>query len=144
MKRTKLFLNRNFIIDRVDRRLFSTFIENGEMVDNLIYAPNHPKADTEGIRQDTVELLKQLGTPMVRVSGNQHSAYEWKDGIGPKELRQPRFNPAWRRIDHNQIVLDEYDRWAKSIGAEVMPGVNLGTGTPDDARDLIEYTNHWR
>lgn len=142
MKKSKLYLNRNFMIDRVDRRLFSSFIENGEMVDKLMYDPNHPTANANGMRQDTIDLIKELKIPMLRVSGNHNSAYNWKEGIGPREEREPRFDPAWERIDSNQVGLDEYDQWAKEIGAEVMPGVNLGTGTPNDARDMIEYTNH--
>ena len=142
MKASKLYLNRNFIIDRVDRRLFSSFLENGEMVDKLMWDPSHPSANADGMRQDTIDLLKQLGIPMLRVSGNHNSAYDWKDGIGPREQRQPRFDPAWSRVDHNMVGLDEYDKWAREIGAEIVPGVNLGTGTPNDARDMIEYTNH--
>ena len=142
MKKNRLFLDRNFIIGEVDRRLFSSFLENGEMVDNLMYAPDHPAANQDGMRQDVIDLLKELEIPMLRVSGNHNSNYDWKDGIGPKEERVPRFDCAWGRVDHNKVGLDEYDRWAKEIGAEVMPCVNLGTGTPLDAKDMIEYTNH--
>lgn len=142
MKRSKLYLDKNFVIDKVDRRLFSSFLENGEMVNNLMYAPEHPTANADGMREDVIELLKELHIPMLRVSGNHTSNYDWKDGIGPREKREPRLDCAWNLIDHNQVGLDEYDRWAKEIGAEVMPCVNLGTGTPSDARDMIEYTNH--
>ncbi len=142
MKKSRLFLNRNFVVGRVDRRLFSSFLENGEMVDGLMYSPSHPTANRDGMRQDVIELLKELHIPMLRVSGNHNSCYDWKDGIGPKEQRVPRLDCAWGRIDHNQVGLDEYDKWAEAIGARVMPCVNLGTGTPSDARDMIEYTNH--
>lgn len=142
MKKSKLYLNRNFVIGKVDRRLFSSFIENGFMVDGLMYAPDHPAANEDGMRQDVIDLIKELHIPMLRVSGNHNSNYDWKDGIGPREERVPRFDCAWGMIDHNKVGLDEYDKWAREVGAEVMPCVNLGTGTPSDARDMIEYTNH--
>lgn len=143
MRKAKLYLDRNFVIDKVDRRLFSSFIENGEMVDKLMYDPKHPTANQDGMRQDTIDLLKQLNISMLRApGGNILSCYDWMDGIGPREQRAPRFDCAWRRIDLNQVGLDEYDRWAREIGAEVMPAVNLGTGTPNDARNMVEYTNH--
>lgn len=143
MGKARLFLDKNFIVDKVDRRIFSSFIENGEMVDKLMYDPGHPTANADGMRQDVIDLLRELKVPMLRApGGNILSCYDWLDGVGPKEQRKPRFDCAWRRIDHNQVGLDEYDRWAAEIGAEVMPAVNLGTGTPNEARNMVEYTNH--
>ena len=84
MKKSRLFLNRNFVVGRVDRRLFSSFLENGEMVDGLMYSPSHPSANRDGMRLDVIDLLKELHIPMLRVSGNHNSCYDWNDGIGPK------------------------------------------------------------
>lgn len=143
MGKARLFLDRNFIIDKVDRRIFSSFLENGEMVEHILHDPDHPTANADGMRQDAIALLKELHVPMLRApGGNILSCYDWLSGTGPREQRIPRYDCAWGRIDSNQVGLDEYDRLAKELGAEVMPAVNLGTGTPNDARNMIEYTNH--
>ena len=37
--------------------------------------------------------------------------------------------------------IDEYTDWVKKVGSEPMLAVNLGTGTPEEASQEIEYTN---
>jgi len=142
MSQARLFLNPNFRIDEIDPRIFGSFIESGSYVRGLIYNPSHPEADERGMRKDTMALLKELGSPVLRVGGCYSGNYDWKEGIGPQEDRIPRFDPSWEEIDDNKIGLDEYDRFAKAIGAEVMPTVNLGTVPLEDVRSQIEYTNN--
>ena len=39
------------------------------------------------MRQDVIDLVKELDVPVVRYpGGNFVSAYNWEDGIGPKEI----------------------------------------------------------
>ena len=52
------------------------------------------------------------------------------------------YPPFLFKDEHGHYVGFEMDlikAVAKEIGAEVMPCVNLGTGTPLDAKDMIEY-----
>ena len=50
-----------------------------------------PADNVEGFRKDTLELLKQLGSPIYRwPGGNFVSGYDWRDGVGERDKRPPR------------------------------------------------------
>jgi len=137
-------LDKSYQIDKVDERIYGSFIEHlGRAVYGGIYEPGHPQADEQGFRKDVIELVKELNVPIVRYpGGNMVSAYNWEDGIGPKEDRPRRLELAWRTIETNEVGTNEFVDWAKKVGSEVMMAVNLGTRGIDAARNLLEYTNH--
>ncbi len=141
--KAKLILNKNFTIGEVDERIYGSFIEHlGRAVYNGIYEPTHPTADDQGFRKDVLELVKELGVPMVRYpGGNFVSGYNWEDGIGDKAKRPRRAELAWHTIETNEVGIDEFQEWAKRAGTKVMQAVNLGTRGPDEARNLLEYCN---
>jgi alpha-N-arabinofuranosidase len=61
-------------------------------------------------------------------------AYNWQDGIGPKNKRPARINLAWNGIDSNHVGTDEWVELNKAIGSENVLCVNLGLGSIEDAR----------
>ena len=130
-------------ISPVDPRLFSSFIEHmGRAVYTGIYEPTHPSADESGFRQDVMELIRPLNITQIRYpGGNFLSGYDWKDGIGPKDRRPRKMEMAWSAIEPNQVGTDEFLQWCEKLGISPMLGVNLGTGTPKDAVELLEYCN---
>ncbi|MCR5045755.1 MAG: alpha-N-arabinofuranosidase [Treponema sp.] len=141
--KTKLTLVKEFTIGQVDKNLFSSFIEHlGRAVYTGIYEPDHPTADEQGFRKDVIDLVKDLNVALVRYpGGNFLSGYNWKDGIGPRDKRPVRLDRAWHTIEPNTIGIDEFFDWANKSGTEVMGAVNMGTGSPQDAGDLVEYCN---
>ena len=141
--RAKLFANRAFPIGEIDPRLYGSFIEHlGRAVYGGIYEPGHPTADEEGFRRDVLDLVKKLGVPIVRYpGGNFVSGYRWEDGTGDKARRPRRAELAWNSIETNQVGIDEFQSWARKADSQVMMAVNLGTGTPREAGDLVEYCN---
>ncbi|MDD3212797.1 MAG: alpha-N-arabinofuranosidase [Eubacteriales bacterium] len=144
MKKAELYLNRRYTIGEIDPMMYSSFVEHlGRAVYTGLYQPGHPTADENGFRKDTMDAIQDLGVPMIRYpGGNFVSCYNWKDGIGPKEKRPRRMEYAWSSIETNQFGIDDFCRWAKKAGIEPMIAVNLGTGTIQDAGDLVEYCNH--
>lgn len=83
-----------------------------------------------------------LKVPIVRYpGGNFVSGYCWKDGIGPKEKRPKKLNLAWRQLEPNEVGVLEFADWAERAGTEIMMCVNLGTGTAQEAAELVEYCN---
>ena len=142
--KTKVTIVKDFTKGKVDDKLFSSFIEHlGRAVYTGIYEPGHSTADSQGFRKDVIELVKDLRVGLVRYpGGNFLSGYNWKDGIGPRESRPVRLDRAWHTIETNQIGIDEFADWAKKAGTEVMAAVNMGTGTPQDAADMVEYCNY--
>ena len=135
---------KDFTLAPVDDNLFSSFIEHlGRAVYTGIYEPDHPTADAQGFRTDVIELVKALHIPLVRYpGGNFLSGYNWQDGIGPREKRPVRLDRAWHTIEPNLVGIDDFVDWAKKAGTAVMGAVNMGTGTPQDAADLVEYCNY--
>ncbi|XEC97711.1 alpha-N-arabinofuranosidase [Paenibacillus tarimensis] len=139
-----MIVDKDFTIGEIDDRLYGSFIEHlGRAVYGGIYEPGHPESNKEGFRTDVLELVKQLRVPIVRYpGGNFVSGYNWEDTVGPKEERKRRLELAWRTIETNEFGFNEFVEWAKQANTEVMMAVNLGTRGVDEARNLIEYSNH--
>jgi len=139
-----MIIDKDFKIAEVDSRIYGSFIEHlGRAVYGGIYEPTHPTADEFGFRGDVKQLIQQLQVPIIRYpGGNFVSGYNWEDGVGPVEDRPKRLELAWRTLEPNYVGTNEFIKWAKDIGSEVMMAVNLGTRGIDAARDLLEYCNH--
>jgi alpha-N-arabinofuranosidase len=101
-----------------------------------------PADNIDGMRADTLKLLKQLNSPVYRwPGGNFVSGYDWKDGIGDPNKRPPRKNPAWTGIEHNDFGVHEFIRFCREIDAEPYIAVNSGLGGVQSAAELVEYAN---
>lgn len=144
MKKATLILDKDFIIDRVDDRLFGSFIEHlGRAVYGGIYDPGNPQADEDGFRTDVIEMVRRLNVPVVRYpGGNFVSGFNWEDSIGPRNQRPNRLDLAWLTTETNTFGLHEFCKWAQEVGSDVMYAVNMGTRGPDAARNVVEYANH--
>lgn len=127
----------------VDPRLFGSFVEHlGRAVYDGLYEPGHPSADEDGFRTDVLDLVRELGATTVRYpGGNFVSGYRWEDGVGPRDQRPRRLDLAWHSTETNEVGLDEFARWARRAGLELMLAVNLGTRGVQEALDLLEYSN---
>ena len=144
MKKARMILDRAFLVSPVDERIFGSFIEHlGRAVYDGIYQPGNPLSDEEGFRKDVLDLVRELQVPIVRYpGGNFVSSFVWEDSVGPVSERPKRLELAWRSLETNQVGLNEFSRWAKKAGTEVMMALNLGTRGIADACNLLEYCNH--
>ncbi|MEV6175675.1 alpha-N-arabinofuranosidase [Streptomyces sp. NPDC052016] len=144
MRTARLTLDPGFRIGDIDRRLFGSFVEHmGRSVYTGIYEPGHPAADADGLREDVLELTRELGVTTVRYpGGNFVSNYRWEDGVGPVEERPTRLDLAWRSVESNAFGLNEFMAWARKAAVEPMMAVNLGTRGVAEALALLEYANH--
>ena len=140
----KLTLHPEFTISEIDPRLYGSFIEHlGRAIYGGLYEPDHPSADKNGFRTDVLDLVRDIGVPVVRYpGGNFVSGYNWEDGIGPKEQRPRRLELGLAHVETNQFGTDEFVDWCRAAGTEPMMAVNLGTRGLDVARNLVEYCNH--
>lgn len=144
MKTAKLTLDKDFTLSNVDPRLFGGFAEHlGRHIYTGIYEPEHPTADSNGFRQDVVELVRELQMPIMRYpGGNFVSGYRWEDGVGPKDQRPSRLDLAWFAKEPNTFGTNEFVDWCKQVDTAPMLAVNLGTRGPAEAQALVEYCNH--
>lgn len=101
-----------------------------------------PDDNIKGMRADTLALLKELNAPIYRwPGGNFVSGYNWRDGIGDRDRRPPRKNPAWTGVEHNDFGTDEYIEFCRLIGTEPAIAVNTGFGDDYTAAQWVEYCN---
>ena len=79
-----------------DPRLFGAFVEHlGRCVYGGIYEPGHATADKQGFRQDVLDLVRELGTTIMRYpGGNFVSGYNWEDGVGPRGRQAQTAGPG--------------------------------------------------
>jgi len=101
-----------------------------------------PADNVQGMRADTLALLKELDSPVYRwPGGNFVSGYNWRDGIGDPDRRPPRKNPAWQGIEHNDFGLDEFMVFCRLLNTEPYIAVNSGLGDVQAAVDELQYAN---
>jgi alpha-N-arabinofuranosidase len=101
-----------------------------------------PADNVDGFRADTLALLRELDAPVYRwPGGNFVSGYDWKDGVGDRDRRPPRKNPAWKGVEPNDVGLAEFMDLMRLLGAKPYVAVNTGLGGARGAAELVEYAN---
>jgi len=101
-----------------------------------------PADNVEGFRPEVLKVLKQLNAPVYRwPGGNFVSGYDWKDGLGDRDKRPPRKNPAWTGVEHNDVGLHEFLRFCELLGTDPYIAVNSGQGSEIQAAEEVEYAN---
>ena len=101
-----------------------------------------PADNVNGMRPDTLVLLKELDAPLYRwPGGNFVSGYDWRDGVGDVDRRPPKKNPAWTGLEHNDFGLDEFVAFCREVNAEPMIAVNTGFGDAHSAYEEVVYAN---
>ena len=112
-KFARITLDKDFPISRVDKRIYGSFVEHlGRAVYGGVYQPGHPSADEEGFRQDVLDLVKEIGVPIVRYpGGNFVSNFYWEDSVGPVADRPRRLELAWRSTEPNLVGVNEFSSW---------------------------------
>ncbi len=140
---TILTLHPSYSLAPVDPRIFGGFLEHmGRAVYEGVYDPTSRHADDDGTRTDVLNALRRLAMTTMRYpGGNFASGYHWMDGIGPKNQRPTVRELAWQSLEPNQFGTDEYLALCRKMGWTPMLTVNLGTGTPEEARNWVEYCN---
>jgi alpha-L-arabinofuranosidase len=138
-----VYVDSRRVISPLDRNLFGSFLEHlGRAIYEGIYDPGSKLSDADGFRKDVMDEIRQMGVPIIRYpGGNFVSGYNWLDGVGPKENRPRVLDKAWNTVNTNQFGTNEFMAWCKAVSAEPLMGLNLGTGTPEQAAALVEYCN---
>ncbi len=143
MDQTRITLHPDYVVAPVDPRVFGGFLEHwGRAIHEGVYQPDSPHADEHGFRKDVLAALREMRMTAMRYpGGNFASGYHWRDGIGPRAERPIVRELAWQSIEPNQFGTDEFMALAHKLAWTPMLTVNLGTGTPEEARNWVEYCN---
>ena len=101
-----------------------------------------PADNVQGMRADTLKVLKELDAPVYRwPGGNFVSGYNWRDGIGDRDRRPPRKNPAWTGVEHNDFGLNEFMVFCRLLGTDPYIALNSGLGDSRSAVEELQYAN---
>ena len=126
---------------KIDRNIFGQFAEHlGKGVyEGIWVGPDSKIPNTRGIRNDVVAALKAIKVPNIRWPGGCFAdEYHWRKGIGPQ--RAVTLNPNWGGVtEPNTFGTHEFLDFVDQIGADAYISVNVGSGTPQEAAEWLEY-----
>lgn len=127
----------------IEAEVYGQFMEQlGTGIDGGIWVgPDSDIPNTRGFRNDVVEALRALKVPVVRWPGGCYAdIYHWRSGIGPRTQRPVTLNRWWgNKEEDNAFGTHEFFDFAELIGAKTFLSVNVGTGTPREAAEWVEY-----
>ena len=132
-------------LGRISPKIYGQFIEHlGRCVTEGIWVGEDSKIpNTRGIRNDTVEALKAIHTPVVRWPGGCFADdYHWTDGIGPRGKRPVQFNRWGPSEENNHFGTHEFIDFCGQVGTQPYICANVGSGSPTEAAHWVEYCNY--
>lgn len=126
---------------KINRHIFGQFAEhlgNG-VYEGIWVGKDSPIPNTRGIRNDVVGALKAIKVPNVRYPGGCFAdEYYWRNGIGEKRVKT--LNPTWGGvIEPNTFGTHEFLDFIDQIGSETFLSINVGSGTPRESAEWLEY-----
>jgi alpha-N-arabinofuranosidase len=126
----------------INRNIYGHFAEHlGRLIyEGLWVGEDSPIPNTRGLRNDVIGVLKELHMPVLRWPGGCFAdEYHWRDGIGPRNQRPRRPNASWGGVDTNAFGTHEFMDLCEMLGAEPLITGNLGSGSPQEMMEWIEY-----
>jgi alpha-L-arabinofuranosidase len=128
---------------KIDRNIFGQFAEHlgHGIYEGVWVGPDSTIPNTRGIRNDVVAALRALKVPNVRWPGGCFAdEYHWRKGLGPLDKRVVTLNPNWGGVtEPNTFGTHEFMDFVEQIGSEAYLSVNVGSGTPQEAAEWLEY-----
>lgn len=91
-----------------------------------------------------VQLLRELPVPLLRWPGGCYAdRYHWKDGIGPRSSRPRRLGMSCglQVVEDHSLGTHEFMQLCRLLQAEPYFAGNMGTGSPQEMCDWVEYCN---
>lgn len=130
----------------ISRNLYGHFAEHlGRCIyDGVWVGEDSSIPNTRGMRNDIVEALRKISIPNLRWPGGCFADdYHWRDGVGPRDERPKKVNMYWGQVtDINAFGTHEFLDLCEQLGAEPYVAGNVGSGTPEEMRDWIEYMTY--
>lgn len=137
---TRLNVQTGAPIGTINPRLYGHFAEHlGRCCYDGLW-----NAGKRSFRDDIVAALKALPVPMLRWPGGCYADhYHWRDGIGPTDKRTRRIGMSCglQVEDDNSLGTHEFIDLCRRIGAEPYLAGNVGSGSPQELCDWVEYCN---
>jgi alpha-L-arabinofuranosidase len=144
MKNAAIKIRTSQKLGRIRPELYGHFAEHlGRCIDEGVWVgPESDIPNEDGIRTDTVAALAKVNPPVVRWPGGCFADnYHWEDGIGPRDERPRRNNLWWDQVESNEFGTHEFIDACRHLGTDPFICMNVGSGTPQEALDWLEYCN---
>ncbi len=139
----QLFINAARKYGQISRNIYGHFSEHlGHGIYQGIYVGEDSEIpNVRGIRTDVVSALRNIQVPVLRWPGGCFAEYyNWRDGVGPKEQRSCIVNSTWGGVvEDNAFGTHEFLDLCQQIGCEPYIAVNVGTGSPREACEWVDY-----
>ncbi len=139
----KLVINPNKEKGHINPEIQGHFSEHlGRCIyEGVFVGENSDIPNTNGMRNDVVEALKEMKIPVLRWPGGCFAdEYHWKDGIGPKESRKKMINTNWGGVtEDNSFGTHEFMELAEQLGCKTYVNGNIGSGTVQEMSEWVEY-----
>lgn len=101
-----------------------------------------PTDNVHGWRKDVIERLKEIKIPVIRYPGGCYASfYDWRNYVGPRDSRPTASSYYWGGLDDNDASIDEFMQLCDEVGCEPQICINMMTGSPYKAAELVEYLN---
>ncbi|MFA6126180.1 MAG: hypothetical protein WC699_02650 [Bacteroidales bacterium] len=101
-----------------------------------------PGDNLNGWRKETIEELKEIGPPIIRFPGGCFASFHrWQNSVGPRNQRVPEVSYFWGDLEPNDVGIDEFLSLCGMIGSQPQITINMMTGSPRDAAELVAYCN---
>lgn len=127
----------------INKNIYGQFAEHlGTCIyGGLWVGEDSPIPNTNGYRNDVLEVLKKLKIPVLRWPGGCFAdKYHWRDGIGPKENRPQLINSTWGgTMEDNSFGTHEFLNLCEILGCEPYVSMNVGSGTVQETAEWVEY-----
>ena len=128
---------------KINKEIYGHFSEHlGRCIyEGLYVGENSDIPNTNGMRNDVVEALKEMKIPVLRWPGGCFAdEYHWKDGIGPKENRKKMINTHWGGVvEDNSFGTHEFFELCRQLGCKAYINGNVGSGTVQEMSEWVEY-----
>ena len=139
----RIVLNADIRKGTINRNIYGHFAEHlGRCIyEGLWVGEDSPIPNTNGIRSDVVEALKEMKIPVLRWPGGCFAdEYHWKDGIGPSEERKRMINTHWGgTVENNHFGTHEFMMLCAMLECEPYINGNVGSGTVQEMSEWVEY-----
>lgn len=136
-----LFINSKRKYSQINKNIYGHFSEHlgRGIYGGIFVGENSPIPNIRGIRTDVVEALRHIKVPVLRWPGGCFAEYyHWKDGVGPN--RKSIVNSGWGGVvEDNSFGTHEFMDLCEQIGASAYIAANVGSGTPREMSEWVEY-----
>ncbi|MDT0685617.1 alpha-N-arabinofuranosidase [Autumnicola psychrophila] len=130
----------------ISKHIYGHFSEHlgRSIYDGLYVGEDSPIPNTDGVRDDLIQALKDLQIPNLRWPGGCFAdTYHWRDGIGPQEDRPTIVNQWWGDVtEDNSFGTHNFLNLCEVLGAEPYLAGNVGSGTVQEFSNWVQYVNH--